>query len=361
VKSLLPGRLLGATKVPYHPRPVVSIALVLLTMVLTGGGCAPSPAPNAAEYFRAKTVRIVVNYAAGGGYDLNARVVAEFLGRHLPGIPNTVVENMPGAGGLIAASYFAHQAPADGLVVGLLGPSVVIPQVLEQEGVQYDVRDFPVVGALTSGRDYVCISGRDGGIDLAGWRDRGVRLGTPGRGASGHVQAAFIAAALHLPVRFVTGYNGTADVRQALDAGEVDVMCMQLASYYYTVAPTGRYVPILQSDEDSELLALGVPSASRLVSDDAGRALLGLRAAFLATDRFFVVPKETPAPIVQALRDGFAATLADAEFRAAAKNARMDTGAIAPDAVASNIATLFALPADQRQALKTLIAAESLR
>jgi tripartite-type tricarboxylate transporter receptor subunit TctC len=303
-----------------------------------------------------------VNSAAGGGYDLNARLVAEFLGRHLPGSPAIVVENMGGAGGLIAASYLAHQAAADGLTIGLLGATVVIPQVLDSPGVQYDVRRFAVIGALTSAKDYVCISRREGGINLTEWRSRkrAPLLGTPGRGASGHVQAAFLASALHLPVRFVTGYQGTAEVRLALDAGEVDIMCNQLATYRLTVEPTGRYTPILQSGEQPQLLAQGVPSAARLVQDARGRALLELGQALVTTDRFYVAPPDTPASRLQELRHAFDETMRDDAFLAAAQSARLDTDVVTADEVIRRLSVLLDLPPDQRRTMKDLVSAESL-
>jgi tripartite-type tricarboxylate transporter receptor subunit TctC len=351
---------LFACRITKQFAPLLGILAVALP--LSAACTSQCVASSPAGYFRGKTVHVIVSYAAGGGYDLNARVVAEFLRHHLPGSPATVVENMAGAGGLIAANYLAHQAAADGLTIGLLGASAVIPQVLDQPGVQYDVRRFNVIGALTSEKDYVCISRREGGIDLEKWRSRegGGLLGTPGRGASGHVQAAFLAAALQLPVRFVTGYRGTAEVRLALDAGEVDIMCSQLATYRNTVEPTGRYSPILQSGEQPQLLEQGVPSAARLVRDARGRALLELREAVIITDRFYVAPPDTPAPLVAQLRRAFDETMKDDAFLAAARGARLDTEAVSADDVTRRLSALFDLPADQRQTVKNLISAESL-
>ena len=137
------------------------MVVTLLMSALCGAACSRHASTAAGnEIFRGQTIHVIVGYAAGGGYDMQARMLAEFLGRHLPGSPAVVVENQTGAGGLLAATYLHQQAAADGLTIGLLGASAVIAQVLEHSGVQYDMRRLPVVGAVATERDYVCVSRR---------------------------------------------------------------------------------------------------------------------------------------------------------------------------------------------------------
>lgn len=334
-----------------------SMRSVLCLLALVTASCAGTPDTDAP--FRGRTVRVIVSYGAGGGYDISARVLAEFLGRHLPGSPAIVVDNMPGAGGRLAASYLARQSVPDGLTIGLLGAAAVIPQVLDEVGVQYDIRRFNVVGAMASETDYVCVTRRDGGIDLEQWRtrQRGALIGTPGFAAAGHVQAALLASALNLPTRFVTGYRGTAEVRLALDGGEVDLLCMQLSSYRATVEPTGRYTLVLQSGEHPQLLEQGVPSATRLVHDSRGRELLEVREAFVIADRFYVAPPDTAPSVIQHLRRGFAETMADQAYLAAMRAANIDAATVPPGEFDSRLLRLLNLPREQRQAVKDLVSA----
>jgi len=334
-----------------------------LTAALTTSACSPVPAHSADHPFGDKTVRIVVAFAAGGGYDLHARVFAEHLGRHLPGTPSILVENMAGAGGLVAGNFLARQAAADGLTIGMLGPGSVPSQLMTQPGVQYDLSQFAAIGAPTSEPNDVCIATRASGIDLAAWRARpgGLRIATLGRGSALHLRAAFLASALHLPSRLVSGYRGSSDARVALDGGEVDVMCLGLTSYRTTIEPMGTYVAILQSGEDSDLLRQRVPSADRLVEDDRGRALLNLLGAIRTLDRFYVAPPGTPESVLAMLRRGFEETMRDERFAAAARAARLEIKPLTADELRTRIASILNLSDTSRQSVINVLSAEELR
>ena len=149
-------------------------------------------------------------------------------------------------------------------------------------------------------------------------------------------------------------------MRLALDGGEIDIICSALTTYRTTMEPTGRYVPILQSDQRADLLAAGVPSAALLAQDAHGRALLELADAFRVTDRFYVAPPDTPPAVLGMLRLAFDATMRDEAFVAAARRAHLDIAPIAPDQIARRLSTVLDIAPEKRQALKDLIAAESL-
>lgn len=274
-----------------------------------------------------------------------------------------VVENMAGAGGLVAGNYLARQASADGLTIGMLGPGAVTSQLVNQPGVQYDLRQFAPIGAPTSEPNDVCIATRASGIDLGAWRSRprGLRIATLGRGSALHLRAAFLASALHLPGRLVNGYRGSSDARVALDGGEVDVMCLGLASYRTTIEPLGTYVAVLQSGEDSDLLRQRVPSAERLVEDDRGRALLDLLGAIRTLDRFYVAPPGTPEIVLAMLRRGFTETMHDERFAAAARAARLEIAPLTADELRTRIASILSLSDSARQRVIDVLAAEELR
>ena len=331
--------------------------LFFLTLALTSCSTALTDPKDA---FRNKTVRILVAFSAGGGYDLYARVMAEHLGRHLPGAPTVVVENMPGAGGVVAGNYLAHQARPDGLTIGMLGPGAVIPQLLGSSGVQYDIRQLTAIGAPMSETHDVCIAAKKSGIDLAAWRSRpgGVRVATFGRGSAPHLRAAFLASALHLQGRLVSGYRGTPEVLLALEGGEVDVYCLGLVAYRSLVEPAGNAVMILQSEDDPNLL---VPSAARLVQDERGRGLLDLVNAMRAVDRFYVAPPGLSEVVVKMLRDGFDATMRDEQFLTAARTARLDIHPVTANDLAARIAGILNLPDAARRTVIDLLSAEELR
>ena len=184
-----------------------------------------------------RSVRILVGLSAGGGNDLYARVMAPHLSRHLPGQPSVIVENMPGAGGLIAANYLAHQARRDGTTIGMFALQSVLAQLLEDPGAQFDVRTFPVLGSPGQD-DAMCVVSRASGIDLAAWRDGHVhpRLGIANYGSVTHADAALLTAALHLPWQPSSGTKGTADVRVAIE--KADGACVGRSAY--RILPAAR-------------------------------------------------------------------------------------------------------------------------
>jgi len=336
-----------------------ALVFVLFFLILALTSCSTT-STDPKDTFRNKTVRILVAFSAGGGYDLYARVMAEHLGRHLPGSPTVVVENMPGAGGVVAGNYLAHQARPDGLTIGLLGPGAVIPQLLGQPGVQYDIRQLAAIGAPMSETHDVCIAAKNSGIDLAAWRSRpgGVRVATFGRGSAPHLRAAFLSSALHLHGRLVSGYRGTPEVLLALEGGEVDVYCLGLVSFRTLVEPAGSTVMILQSDDDPDL---PVESAARLVKDERGRGLLDLLKAMRAVDRFYVAPPGTSDAVLKMLREAFDSTMRDEQFLAAAKTARLEIDPVTAHDLTARIASILNLPDAARRTVIDLLSAEDLR
>jgi tripartite-type tricarboxylate transporter receptor subunit TctC len=317
------------------------------------------PARDAA--FRGETIRLVVGFAPGGGYDLHARVTADHLGRHLPGSPAVVVENMTGAGGLIAANYLARQARPDGLTIGFFGLGLVLPQLLGRPGVQFDAREYAFIGAPTFEDIDVCLSTRDSGVDLAAWRKESVRrrIGVTTSGSASHARSALTAAALGLPARMVIGYDGTTSMRLALDGGEVDVLCVGLLAYRTMFEPSGTYRAVVQvGGEDPLLKQQGVPSAEAIVHEERGRFLLGMLSALRTLDRFYLAPPGTPEGLVTVLRAAFEETMRDKEFLLAAHRAGLEIRPLNFQEIAARIGNVVSLPQSARHEVAALLAAE---
>ena len=337
---------------------------LILCLSLSGAACsAPAPAPRAADAFRGKTIRILVGFPAGGGYDLHARVTADFLRRHVPGSPAVVVETMTGAGGLIAANYLARQARPDGLTLGFFGLGMVLPQLLERPGVQYDARQYEVIGAPTFEDVDVCLTTRESGIDLEAWRRRAapMRVAIASSGSASHARTALTTAALHLPVRLVIGYDGMTTMRLALDSGEVDAVCAGLLTYRTTFEPLGQYVAVLQVGEDAALLQQGVPSAASLVQDERGRSLLDILSALRTLDRYYLAPPGTPDDRVAVLRTAFEATMRDEQFLAAARLAGLEIRPLSAAEIAARITAVLNLPDATRRDVAALLTPEHAR
>jgi tripartite-type tricarboxylate transporter receptor subunit TctC len=331
--------------------------LVVLAGVLSAACSGSAAATGAAEAFRGQTIYIVVGFAAGGGYDLQARVLARHLGRHLPGEPVVVVENEPGAGGLIAANYLARRARPDALTVGFLGLFTVLPQLIEQPGVQYDARRFPVIGSAMAEDVDVCLTPRTSRLDLSTWRSRAVppRMGVTTYGSANHARAMLLSAALDLPVRTVVGYKGMSDIRLAMESGEVEATCVGLDSYRATFEASDKYMIVLQSGDDPSPVLRGVPSAARLVQNAHGTALLNVLSQLRTLDRFYAVPPDTPRDRVDLLRVAFEHTMHDEAFLGEARAARLEIRPGAAEEIESRVRSVLNLPDAARREVAALL------
>ena len=174
-------------------------------------------APAQDDYYRGRTIRIVVGYSAGGGFDTYARAIARHLAKHVPGKPSVIVENMPGAAGLVAANSIYRAGRTDRLTIVNFQSNQVMGQILGREGVEFDARKFEWIGAPTR-ENAVCALTRSSGITSGQqWAasKTPVKLGSVAPGGATHDVPRVLQAALGLPIHLVRGYKGTAEIRLA--------------------------------------------------------------------------------------------------------------------------------------------------
>ena len=180
------------------------------------------------EFYNNKTIRIVVGFSPGGGMDIYARAIGRHLGKNIPGKPTVIVENMPGAGSLIAANYLYKQAKPDGLTIGSWIGGLVLQQVIGgQKGIEFDSRKFEWIG-VPAGDSSSCAVTKAGGVaNIDQWfaAKTPVKIGAMAPGSVTSDIPKILKAALNLPIQIVEGYKGTAEIRVAADSGEVDGGC----------------------------------------------------------------------------------------------------------------------------------------
>jgi tripartite-type tricarboxylate transporter receptor subunit TctC len=282
------------------------------------------------RFFEGKTIRIVVGFSAGGGYDTYSRVIARHLGRHLPGKPTVIVENMPGAGSLIAANHLYKVAKPDGLTIGNFAGGLVLAQVLGQPGIEFDARKLEWLG-VPSREVCVCALTKASGVtSVATWMaaKKPVKLGGVGPGTSTDDAPRVLAATVNLPIQLVRGYKGTAEIRLAAESGELAGGCWQWES----VKSTWRQG--LESGEVAVVLQIGtkpltdlpkVPVALSLAKTEEARQLINA-GIIVPTEigRLYALPPGSPADRVQTLRAAFAETMRDPEFVAEAKRSKLE-------------------------------------
>jgi len=321
-----------------------SCLFVLAAVVALALACASQPGATGTEaVFQGQILRIVVGRSPGGTYDLYARAMAQYFGRHVPGHPTVVVENMPGAGGLLALKYLARQARPDGLTIGQVGLPGTLAQVTDDRETQADAAQFHALGSPADDVP-VCVLSRASEIDLTAWRmGRVARLGVTSYGTSSQINTALMSAALRLPAQIVVGYKGTAEIRQAIASRELDGACVGIDAYLASFEPKDDYLVALQLGGSGTSDLAGVPSLSALVTDARGKELVDVSRLIGRISRYYAAPPGTPAKIVALLRTAFDDTMRDPDFLRVAKLANLPINPRAAAAVEQSVTELLNL------------------
>ncbi len=181
----------------------------------------------AAPYYEGKTVRMIVAFSPGGGFDTYSRAIARHMGKHIPGNPTIIVENMTGAGGIIQANYMYQQAKPDGLIIGNNIGGLILQQILGAKGIEFDGRRFEYLGAPAVDHPVCALTRASGITSMDKWfaAKEPVKLGGVGPGGTASDVARVVQAALRLPIKVVEPYKGTADIKLAAEAGELAGGC----------------------------------------------------------------------------------------------------------------------------------------
>jgi tripartite-type tricarboxylate transporter receptor subunit TctC len=313
--------------------------------------CAPAQAQDSvADFYKGKQIRVIVPSAAGGGFDLYARYVARHLGKHVPGNPTFVVQNMPGAGGLAAANHLYTRAAKDGTVIGTLqGPSTYA-QVGKSPNVQFDMRGFGWLGSANVTSNTCVFTKRAGIASADDLLTRKVVIGGSG-GATEYVPN-LLNATIGTKFTIVKGYRSTTSVLPAMERGEVDGMCgwgwdsarVNGRDYFRRgIISVGLQCA---NERHPELDAMGVPFMMDLTKDEEVKKILSFLFAYLVYIRPFVTPPGLPADRLKALQDAFAATMKDPTFLADAERGGVEIRYASPERVRAALDGIFNAPAD---------------
>lgn len=292
---------------------------------------APSFAQSAPDFYQGKVLRILVGYAAGGGYDAYARAVAQPLSKYLPGNPTVIVQNMPGADGLAVANYMARIAPHDGTVVAISNRNLAVARLLglmESSSVQFDPVKFNWLANLNTDISVVIVRSALGIQSVDDLRKRKVAVGSTGQTAGMAIYPNVINNVLGTRLKVISGFAGTNELTLALDQGEIDGIAGWAWSSLQIQRPEwltdGFIKPILQLGSSSIPGLTNVPLLLDLVKDADEKRALELVIAPDSMGRPFFVPPESPPEAVSLLRAAFAKVVEDQDFQVAAKRARLD-------------------------------------
>src|SRR5688572_6496288 len=329
---------------------MLKIASVLMSLALIAAPHAALAAAADQDFYRGKTIRFVVGFAAGGGFDAYARAIARHMSRHISGNPSIIVENMTGAGSRVAAN-FLFKAQPDGLVVGNFIGSLMLQQILGDKGIEFDGQRFEWLGAPVQDESVCAITKASGINSLDDWfaAKKPVKLGGEAPGANDSDAPRILKAALGLPIQLIEGFKGTSNIRIAAEAGEVDGGCWTWASIRTTWSKgleSGLVKPIIQINPKKAADIPNVPNAIDYAKTAEARVLIesGTHAPS-AILRAYAVAPGTPKERINTLRTAFNATMKDPEFVAEMDKSKLEINPLSGSEMESIVKKLFGMHA----------------
>ena len=330
-------------------RSLRHLAAAILASALAGGGALAQE--SVASFYRGRSVTLIVGSSPGGGYDLYGRLVARFLGRHIPGNPSLVVQNMPGAGSNVAAAYIYNVAPKDGTVIGAIFMGAVVdPLFGEAKRSTHDTAKFNYIGNANSDA-YVCLIRSDAGVNsLADAFNKEIVMGASAEGASTRDFPSLLKNLLGVKFKIVAGYPGTREINLAMEKGEVQGGCGQTWSSVAATYPAwfrDKLVkPLVQESNVGypELDRMGVALSRDFAKTPEQKQILELVYSQTTFGRPYVVAPGVPQERVEALRKAFMATMTDPDLVAEAKRINLDIAPIPGEELQTLIAKLYATP-----------------
>ena len=344
--SCKPGSplLRGRTGESFTPALAFCLAAVAMLVLIQ-----PAAAQSVEEFYKGKNVNLLVGFSAGGGYDLYARHLARYMGKHIPGHPTIIPQNMAGAGSLRAASFLYSAAPKDGSVFGTFARTTGINPLLES-GATFDGTKFSWIGSVTDDVS-TCVTWHTSPVKT--WADfltKPVTLGGQGPSSEPDIFARLFKSVFGAPAKLVAGYPGTNEISLAMERGEVDGLCGLSWSTIKT-RHGGWYRDkkinvIIQSAFRKEPELGDVPLVMDMTKDPEKIKILRLILAAQEMARPFAAPPGIPADRKAALIAAFDATMKDPEFLAEAQRTKLDVNPVPGPALDKLLAELYATPKD---------------
>jgi tripartite-type tricarboxylate transporter receptor subunit TctC len=321
-------------------------AFAVLLIVL---GINDQRAHGAAPYYEGKTIRIIVGTSPGGGYDTYTRLIARHFSNHIPGKPAIIVDNMPGAGGLVSANHLFKVAKPDGLTIGHFVGGQFLQQLLGKPGIEFDALKFEYVGVPAQDNFVFGVSKTTGITDIEQWlaSKTAVKFGAIAAGDGTYDVPKVAEVALGLPIQVVSGYKGTAPIRLAFNSGEVGGLSNSWQSFRSTwrkELDNSEVIIVLQVSAKPHPDLPKVPLAMNIAKTDEARKLMqAVAQAHGAAVRPYVLPPGTPKDRVEILRTAFMETVKDPELLKEAAKANLEINPGSGEELERNVKELLRL------------------
>ena len=291
-----------------------------------------------ADFYNGKTVSYIVATAPGGGYDTYGRLVAEYMQKHLPG-STFIVRNMPGAGHLIGANAVYASKP-DGLTLGTFNTGLIYTQIASHKGIRFDLNNMSWIGKAATDPRVIVVASQSpikSVADIANSKEI-LNFATSGPGGANYVEILGLTATMKLPIKMLSGYNGTDD-QLAMRRGEIiGTMASRSAYDQFVKNGYGRYIAQFGG------LETDLPQMSTLVTEEDAKRLVQLVSVQGDISRLTAAPPGVPAPQLNALRAAYKMALEDEDLRTRAKKAEMPIEALYGEEVAKAVANALKQP-----------------
>ena len=318
----------------------------------------PAHAESVADFYRGRTINVLIGVNVGGGYDFEARLLARFMRAHIPGNPLLVPQNVIGAGGIKMANYLYSIAAQDGTAVGMFPSTLVAAQAVGTDGVQYDANKFAWLGSITTSP-----------VTLAVWRDSPVRslddarrqqvvVAASNKGAITYTFPHMLNELLGTKFKIVSGYQGNSTMTVAMERGEVQGVTNSWdgwKSFNPAWVREGKIRVLVQTEPKAKDLP-DIPSVQELARSVSDRQVMALIVSGDALGKPLAASPNVPPERVQALRDAFEATIRDPAFIEAAAAARVEINPISGTALQATVARVLATPKDLAERARMIIA-----
>ena len=328
------------------------IAFAMVALALTAGDALAQPADR---FFARKAITISIGYTAGGSYDLYGRMVARHLGKHIPGQPTVVAQNMPGAGSMKAANYLYEIAPKDGTALGVIVESAALEQALANPAVQYDAAKFTYLGRVATSNNIFMQwhSAKVQSLDDAK-RMQSSLAGT-GPGSIAETVPRLLNALIGTRFKLISGYPASSEAMLAMERGEVDG-----ASSSWAAVKVGKQAwlrekkirIILQTTPTRVAELPDAPSLGEIGNTPEDKQVFALYASGSAIGRSVLAPPGIPADRVKLLRDAFGAMVKDPEFVADIRRTNVELDPLPGEEVQQLIVRTLNVPAAVRERAK---------
>jgi tripartite-type tricarboxylate transporter receptor subunit TctC len=309
-------------------------------MLLTFIACLVYIAAAATSYaqtpfHQGKTVRLIVGTTAGSNYDMYGRLVAQFLGKHIPGNPEVIVQNMPGGGNIVAANFLYSVAKPDGLTLGSINPALYFNQLAGNKEVQFDWSKFIYVGSPDRSEDLLHVRTDTPYKSIHDVRNvaQGPKCGATGTGTTGHYLPTLLNDAVGTKFNVITGYPGGPEIDLAVERNEVQCRAFTVAGWFtgelYANWRKNGFVRVLvQTDKKRDRRLADVPTVYEILEEfKAPEIMKRLATLVISSNGFgrpYVLPPGAPADQVKIFREAFAKTINDPELLAEAKRRKID-------------------------------------